>query len=102
MNCQKKFKWTKEYHELKVKDPDLKNGVQRIILFHYALRVWRGSYRGNWQLYGHSHGNLPDEENNLAIDAGVDAHDFSPLSYEGVKAIMKQKKWTPPFEHVEI
>ncbi|MEL6733598.1 MAG: phosphoesterase [Bacteroidota bacterium] len=102
LNCRKKFKWTKEYHELKVKDPDRKNGVQRIMLFHYAMRVWRGDHRGNWQLYGHSHGTLPDKPNKLAFDVGVDAHDFYPLSYQEVKAIMKQKTWKPPFDDVEV
>lgn len=87
-----KFKWVKEYHELKVKDPDCKNGVQRIILFHYAMRTWRGAGRGNWHLYGHSHGNLPDLEDSLSFDIGVDCHDFYPLSYEEVKTIMQAKK----------
>ncbi len=92
-----KFKWIKEYHELKVKDPDCQNGVQRIILFHYAMRTWRGIGRGNWHLYGHSHGNLPDLDNQLCFDIGVDSHDFYPLSYEEVKAIMEQKNWTSPY-----
>lgn len=91
-----KFEWIKDYYELKVKDPDCKNGVQRIILFHYAMRTWRGAGRGNWHLYGHSHGNLPDLEDMLSFDIGVDAHDFYPLSYEEVKAIMKTKNWVPP------
>ena len=95
---RKKFKWVKDYHELKVKDPDCKNGVQRIILFHYAMRVWRSDFRGTWHLYGHSHGNLPDKADRLAFDIGVDCHDFYPLSYEEVKAIMQTKNWTPPFE----
>lgn len=93
-----KFKWVKEYHELKVKDSLCKNGVQRIILFHYAMRTWRGEGRGNWHLYGHSHGNLPDLEDKLAFDIGVDNHDFYPLSYEEVKAIMQTKKWVPPYD----
>ncbi len=93
-----KFVWIKDYHELKVKDPDCQNGVQRIILFHYAMRVWRGSYRGNWHLYGHSHGSLPDLEDRLSFDIGVDCHDFYPLSYEEVKAIMAKKSWISPFE----
>ena len=92
------FKWIKDYHELKVKDPDCKNGVQRIVLLHYAMRVWRGDYRGTWHLYGHSHGNLPDKKDRLAFDVGVDCHNFYPLSYEEVKAIMNKKEWTPPFE----
>ena len=98
LNHRKKFQWIKEYYELKVKDADRENGVQRIILFHYAMRVWRGASKGNWHLYGHSHGNLPDEEDRLAFDIGVDCHDFYPLSYDEVKAIMKTKKWKPPFE----
>ena len=92
-----KFQWTKEYHELKVNDPECANGVQRIILFHYAMRVWRSDHRGTWHLYGHSHNNLPDIAESLSFDVGVDAHDFYPLSYEDVKAIMKRKTWTPPF-----
>jgi len=98
----KYFKWIKDYHELKVKDPDCKNGVQRIILFHYAMRVWRGDSRGTWHLYGHSHGNLPDKEDRLAFDIGVDSHNFYPLSYDEVKAIMNQKTWVPPFGKREI
>ncbi len=97
MNIQKKFIWVKDYYELKVKDPEIKNGVQRIILFHYAMKVWKGSYRGTWQLYGHSHGNLPDDPEQLAFDIGVDCHDFYPLSYEEVKAQMSAKNWIPPF-----
>lgn len=95
---RKKFKWVKPYHELKVKDPELENGVQRIILFHYAMRTWRGAGRGNWHLYGHSHGNLPDLKDSLSFDAGVDSHDFYPISYAEVKAIMKTKEWVSPYE----
>ncbi len=98
LNMRKKFQWVKDFYELKVKDPEVKNGVQRIVLFHYAMRVWRGDYRGTWHLYGHSHGNLPDKEDRLAFDIGVDNHDFYPLSYDEVKAIMKTKKWNPPFD----
>jgi calcineurin-like phosphoesterase family protein len=102
LNHRRRFKWIKDYYELKVKDPDCKNGVQRIILFHYAMRVWRGDSRGNWHLYGHSHGNLSDKEDRLSIDVGVDCHNFYPLSYDEVKAIMKTKKWKPSFVSQEI
>jgi len=102
LNCRKRFKWIKDYYELKVSDADCKNGVQRIILLHYAMRVWRGSHRGTWHLYGHSHGQLPDLEDHLSFDAGVDSHNFYPISYEEVKAIMKTKTWVPPFGDREI
>lgn len=61
------------------------------------MRTWNGSHRGIWQLYGHSHGNLSDDEAALSFDVGVDCHNFYPVSYEEVKGIMKNKKWTPPF-----
>jgi calcineurin-like phosphoesterase family protein len=48
-------------------------------------------------LYGHSHGDLADDETSLSFDIGVDCHDFYPLSYEEVKAIMAKKKWVAPF-----
>lgn len=102
LNHRKKFKWIKDYYELKVKDADCKNGVQRIVLFHYAMRVWRGDFRGTWHLYGHSHGNLPDKNDQLSFDIGVDNHNFYPLSYPEVKAIMQTKNWKPPFDSIEI
>jgi len=102
LNNRKRFKWIKEYFELKVQDEDCKNGVQRIILLHYAMRVWRGDYRGSWHLYGHSHNNLADKEDSLSFDIGVDCHHFYPLAYDEVKEIMKKKNWKPPFDGMEI
>lgn len=98
MQLPRYFQWIRDYQEIKVKDPDCKNGVQRIMLFHYAMRTWRGVSRGNWHLYGHSHGNLPDAEGELCFDIGVDSHDFYPLAYEEVKAIMKAKNWSSKFD----
>jgi calcineurin-like phosphoesterase family protein len=102
LNNRKGFKWIKDYYELKVRDEENPNGTQRIVLFHYAMRVWRGDYRGAWHLYGHSHSNLPDKEDSLSFDIGVDCHDFYPLSYHEVKAIMQTKKWKPPFDNKEM
>ncbi len=92
-----RFEWIKDYFELSVKDEDASSGKQKIVLFHYAMKVWRSSYKGTWHLYGHSHGSLPDDINSLSFDVGVDCHNFYPLSYNEVKAIMIQKQWTAPF-----
>lgn len=92
-----RFEWIKDYHELYVEDEDANLGKQKITLLHYAMRTWNGSHHGTWQLYGHSHGTLPDDEMSLSIDVGVDCHNFYPVSYEEVKELMKAKKWTPPF-----
>jgi calcineurin-like phosphoesterase family protein len=66
-------------------------GKQGIVLCHYAMRVWPHSGRGAWQLYGHSHSNLPDEPLALSMDVGVDTHDFLPWHFEEVKKIMEAK-----------
>ena len=96
--CHTRFEWIKDYHELVVEDEEFERGQQLIVLFHYAMREWNASHWGSYHLYGHSHGNLPDDPNALSFDIGVDCHDFYPLSYEEVKAIMKTKSWKPPFE----
>ncbi|KAA3633816.1 MAG: phosphoesterase [Bacteroidetes bacterium] len=95
--CRDRFEWVKDYYELTVKDDSFKRGKQLVVLFHYAIREWKAKHRGSYQLYGHSHGTLPDDPNALAFDIGVDCHDFYPLSWEDVKKIMKEKTWKPPF-----
>ena len=96
--CPDCFEWIKAYHELTIADSDAHKGERFIVLFHYALRVWNASHYGTWHLYGHSHGDLPDDETSLSFDVGVDCHDFYPLSYQEVKDIMAKKKWVSPFE----
>lgn len=95
--CSDRFEWVKDYYELTVRDDSFAKGKQLVILFHYAIREWKGKYRGTYQLYGHSHGTLPDISDALAFDVGVDCHDFYPLSWEEVKTKMQQKTWKPPF-----
>jgi calcineurin-like phosphoesterase family protein len=93
------FEWIKDYHELKVEDRDAPGNVQRIVLCHYAMRVWNKSHHGSWHLYGHSHGSLPDDPNARSFDAGVDCHGFAPVSYTRVKEIMAAKQFVPVDHH---
>jgi calcineurin-like phosphoesterase family protein len=72
---------------------------QRIVLCHYAMRVWNKSHRGYWHLYGHSHGSLPDDPNSLSFDVGIDCHDYKPISFERVKEIMATKTYAPVDHH---
>ncbi len=95
--CHTRFEWIKDYYELVIPDKDFERGEQMIVLFHYAMIEWNASHWGTYHLYGHSHGSLLDDPKSLSIDIGVDCHDFSPLSYEVVKAIKKTKSWEPPF-----
>jgi calcineurin-like phosphoesterase family protein len=65
-----------------------------IALDHYAGRTWYQSDKGAWQLYGHSHGELPDDHSSLSLDVGVDAHNYYPISIDEVRAKMEIKmKW---------
>ncbi|MEA2041648.1 MAG: metallophosphoesterase family protein [Bacteroidota bacterium] len=96
--CHTRFEWIKDYYELVIKDDEFEKGEQLVVLFHYAIRNWNASHWGTYHLYGHSHGKLTDDPNSLSFDIGVDCHNFYPLSYEEVKAIMKTKSWKPPFE----
>ena len=96
LSFPERFEWIKDYHELYV-EPE--NGTkQKVILMHYCLKVWNGSHKGTWQLFGHSHGNLPDDETQRQFDVGVDCHDFYPISLQEVQEIMNRKKWVSPFE----
>lgn len=75
--------------EITVKDDEVHSGTQDIIMCHYAMMTWPGSHRGSWQLFGHSHGTIPQENlHNNQIDVGVDSHNYAPISYQTVKEII--------------
>jgi calcineurin-like phosphoesterase family protein len=95
-HCMPLFEWVRELTEITVQDRDAPRGLQRIVLCHYAMRTWNRAHYGAWQLYGHSHGHMPDDPMLLAIDVGVDCHNYAPISYTDVKNIMYHKEWTPP------
>jgi calcineurin-like phosphoesterase family protein len=63
---------------------DLNAGLgQRVFLFHYALRVWPASEIGSINLYGHTHGDIPDTWN--GCDVGVDCWNYRPINIEAIK-----------------
>jgi calcineurin-like phosphoesterase family protein len=64
---------------------------RQIVLCHYAMRVWKGSSRGSWHLYGHSHNGLK-EPNSLSFDVGVDSWNYYPVSLDQIQAKMEWKK----------
>jgi calcineurin-like phosphoesterase family protein len=74
-----RFKSIKHYDEIEVEG-------QKIVLFHYGMRTWHHDLRGTWHLYGHSHGGLPPYGKSL--DIGVDAWNYTPVSFERLKAKM--------------
>ncbi|MGH7534769.1 MAG: hypothetical protein ACREMG_04220, partial [Gemmatimonadales bacterium] len=57
-----------------------------IVLCHYAMRTWPGSFHGSLHLYGHSHGRLERTRLPRSMDVGVDVHNFYPVSLAHVLA----------------
>jgi len=60
---------------------------QFVVACHYALRTWERARYGAWNLYGHSHGTLPPIGKQW--DVGVDCNEFTPVSFEQLRIIMK-------------
>lgn len=104
VDAQELFKSVSHYKEIKV------NG-QRIVLCHYAMRVWNKGHHGSWMLFGHSHGTLPEYKittysNQLfypvslgpfkTMDVGIDAiykikGNYKPLEFSEIRNIFKNK-----------
>lgn len=80
--------WMKESYLFTTKEPD----KIAIYLHHFAHRTWPKSHKGAWHLYGHSHGNLPDDPNLLSMDVGVDVWGFEPVGLSQVVRSMENQK----------
>lgn len=98
-NFRNIFNTVRDYAEIRIPDEEARQGVQSIVLFHYSMRVWNKSHYGAWQLYGHSHGTLPNPTDLLSMDVGVDPMGYYPISYEEVKALMAKKTFKPIDHH---
>ena len=62
----------------------------RLVLCHYALRVWNGQGKGAWNLHGHSHGRL--RPLTRQADVGVDAWDYRPVTLDEIKAARRKRR----------
>jgi calcineurin-like phosphoesterase family protein len=86
------FVWMKDVYDLRV-------GSQRIWLSHYPHKVWPNNHHGAWHLFGHCHGSLADDPNSLSFDAGVDCHNYAPISIDEIATIMAKKTFKPIDHH---
>lgn len=121
-NLERSLRTFKEIHNhlkiynkypLKNTDPnkDPWKGKQKIIMNHYAMRVWNSSHHGSWMLYGHSHASLDNLDKQSGIereinsyynekktmDVGVDNinilfGEYRPISFDEILEIMNDKK----------
>lgn len=93
---------------------------QKILMCHYAMRVWDRSHRGSWMLYGHSHDTLWSGhsknketqqinkfyEKHRTMDVGVDSAyrilgSYRPFSFTEIKEIIETKIDTSVDHHGE-
>lgn len=74
---------------------------QKIILFHFAMRVWNQSHRGSWLCFGHSHGSMPPF--GKSVDVGVDSKfitdEYRPISFDELKIFMDNQKFEKAVYH---
>lgn len=85
--CQRAFEWCRDQTEIN------SNG-KRIILNHYAMRVWNKAHHGSWHLYGHSHGTLLDDPGAFSMDVGIDCNrenPYHPFHFDDVASWMSRK-----------
>lgn len=59
---------------------------QKIIMSHYAMRVWNKNHYGAWMLYGHSHGSLQP-----AISADIVKHLLDKKRYNELRLLAEDK-----------
>lgn len=66
----------------------IKIGKQEIWLSHFPLKTWEHKGRGAWNIHGHCHGRLMDQECN-SVDIGVGQWGWSPVAFETLQEYFK-------------
>jgi len=66
---------------------------RKIVLCHYPMRAWHGSYRDSWMLHGHCHGRMAAIRQ--SCDVGVDAWHYTPVGYPQLMARMEKLQSLP-------
>ena len=75
-------------------------GKQKIYLNHCPFLCYGGAYKDTWQLFGHVHtckNNTGKDASRLNMlfptqyDVGVDNNNFTPISFDQVKAIIQKQ-----------
>ena len=63
---------------------------QDVTFCHYAMRSWASSCHGAFELYGHSHGRMPEFDNMYSFDVGVDVWGYAPVPWSAI--VLKMQK----------
>jgi len=62
----------------------IKDNNTKVVLCHYPIFEWHGSFRGAIHLHGHCHGNIGKSFKKDAWDVGVDVWNFEPVTLEEI------------------
>lgn len=57
---------------------------------HFPMRSWNGSYHGSFHLHGHEHKKNPIDGISRMYDIGVDANNFTPVSWDHIVSILSK------------
>lgn len=79
-----------ETHELLDRTFVVDGKRTKIVMCHYAMKVWNKSHHGALHLFGHSHGTMPDD-GSRSMDVGMDAVGMRPISLEEVVARLGER-----------
>ncbi len=66
----------------------IKVNGQEIQLSHFPLKTWVHKNRGAWNIHGHCHGKLMDQERN-SVDVGVNQWNWYPVTFETLQEYFK-------------
>lgn len=84
------FSSVKDYSSLNIK------GIH-FELFHYSMRIWKGSHKGYFHLYGHSHSNIEHLPLGKSMDVGIDNAykifgEYRPFHIDEVLKILNKRE----------
>lgn len=88
------------YYKSKRWNVEEEDGPKRYSAFccHYPMLTWPNAHEGVFHLHGHSHGNLP-ADNNTRIDVGIDATHQIAVSTDWVVAEMAKREYDKVDHH---
>lgn len=81
-----------EIHMLRLPQYKMDEGYSlRIVLCHYAMRVWEHSHHNSLHLFGHSHGTLT-HISPRSMDVGVDSHNLYPVALPAIVEQLRREQ----------
>jgi calcineurin-like phosphoesterase family protein len=87
------LKWAKLFVNID-KIMIIKEQGQVIIACHWPFFIWPRSHYNAWQIHGHTH-DARTYPRGKSYNVGVDANDFTPISFDELKLIMDAKGDNP-------